>query len=121
VRLMLDAHVLGPRVGRSLSEMGHDVRAVDQERELERLPDEQLFELAVSDGRILVTHNVGDFLRILKERLPAKSHAGLVLIPRSIRLEDFGAIISGIHETVSGLSQEEWVDRVTWMKRARDR
>jgi hypothetical protein len=114
---MLDAHVSGPRVGRSLEEMGHDVRAVDQEEELEWLPDEQLFELADSDGRILVTHNVGDFLRILKERSPETSHAGLVLIPRSIKLNDFGAIISGIHETVSDLSQEGWVDRVEWMKR----
>ena len=116
---MLDAHISGPRVGRSLERMGHDVRAVDQEKELERLPDEQLFELAVSDGRILVTHNVGDFLRILKERAPEKSHAGLVLIPSSITLNVFGAIISGIHETVSDLSQEEWVDRVEWMKRAK--
>jgi Domain of unknown function (DUF5615) len=116
---MLDAHVSGPRVGRSLAEMGHDVRAVDQEKELERLPDEQLFELAVSDGRILVTHNVGDFLRILIERPLEKSHAGLVLIPRSIKLDDFGAIISGIREMVSEHSQEEWVDRVEWMKRAK--
>ena len=30
-----------------------------------------------------------------------------------------GTIISGIHETVSDLSQEEWVDRVEWMKRAK--
>jgi len=115
---MLDAHVSGPRVGRSLKEMGHDVRAVDQEKELERLPDEQLFELAASDGRVLVTHNARDFLQILKERSPEKSHAGLVLIPHSVKLNDFGAIISGIHETISGLSQEEWVDRVEWMRRA---
>ena len=114
---MLDAHISGPRVGRSLAEMGNDVRAVDQEKELERLPDEQLFELAVSDGRILVPHNAGDFLRILTERPLEKSHAGLVLIPRSIKLNDFGAIISGIHEVVSKHSQEEWVDRVAWMKR----
>jgi hypothetical protein len=116
---MLDAHISGPRVGRSLERMGHDVRAVDQEKELERMPDRQLFELAVSDGRVLATHNVGDFLQILKERAPDKSHAGLVLIPSSIRLNDFGAIISGIHRTVSDLSQEEWVDRVGWMKRAK--
>ena len=66
-----------------------------------------------------MTHNVGDFLRILKERAPEKSHAGLILIPSSIKLNDFGTIISGIQETVSGLSQEEWVDRVEWMKRAK--
>ncbi len=67
----------------------------------------------------LVTHNAKDFLRILKERAPEQSQAGLVLIPSSIKLNDFGAGISGIHGTVSGLSQEEWVDRVEWMKRAK--
>jgi len=116
--LMLDAHVSGPRVGTALGEMGHDVRAVDQEKELERLPDEQLFELAVSDGRVLVTHNAGDFARIVQQRPPEKSHAGLVLIPRSVKLNDFGTIISGLRETISGLSQEDWVDRVEWMRKA---
>ena len=92
---------------------------MDQEKELERLPDEQLFELAVSDGRVLATHNVGDFLQILKGRGPEKRHADLVLIPSSIKLNDFGAIISRIHETVADLSEEEWVDRVEWVKRAK--
>jgi hypothetical protein len=116
---MLDAHVSGPRVGRALEDVGHDVRAVDQEKDLERLSDELLLELAVSDGRVLVTHNIGDFARILQRRSPEMSHAGLVLIPRSFKLNDFGAIISGIHETVSGLPQEEWVDRVEWMRRGK--
>lgn len=114
---MLDAQVSGPRVGTALGEMDHDVRAVDQEKELERLPDESLFELAVSDGRILVTHNAGDFARIVQQRPPEKSHAGLVLIPRSVKLNDFGTMISGIQETISGLSQEDWVDRVGWMRK----
>lgn len=114
---MLDAHVSGPRVGRALEEMGHDVRAVDQEKELERLPDESVFELATSEGRVLVTHNDNDFLRILREYPLEKSHAGLVLIPHSIRLEDFGPLISNIQRTLAGLSQEEWVDRVEWLRR----
>jgi hypothetical protein len=94
---MLDAHVSGPRVGTVLEEMGHDVRAVDQEEEdLERLPYELLFELAVSEGRVLLTHNAKDFSRLLKERPPEKSHPGLILIPRSVKPNDFGTMISGI-------------------------
>ena len=113
---MLDAHISGSKVGRALRESGHDVQAMEK---LERIPDAVLLEMAVEDGRVLVTHNVRDFLRILNERAPEKSHAGLVLIPSSMKLNDFGTITSGIHETVSDLSQEKWVDRVEWMKRAK--
>jgi len=113
---MLDAHISGSKVGRALQRLGHDVRATEK---LERIPDVVLLGMATEEGRVLVTHNARDFLRILKERAPEKSHAGLVLIPPSIKLNDFGAIISGIHVTVSDLSQEEWVDRVEWMKRAK--
>ncbi|MBA2534249.1 MAG: DUF5615 family PIN-like protein [Rubrobacter sp.] len=114
MRLLLDAHISGSRVGGALRVSGHDVKATEK---LERVPDVVLLEMATQEGRVLVTHNAKDFLRILKERAPEKSHAGLVLIPSSIKLNDFGAIISGIHGTVSVLSQEEWVDRVEWMKR----
>ena len=114
MRLMLDAHVSGSKVGNVLEEMGYDVKAAER---MEGLPDEELFEMAVREGRVLVTHNVKDFARILQQRPPEKRHAGLILIPRSVKLNDFGAMISGIHETVSGLSQEGWVDRVEWMRR----
>lgn len=114
---MLDAHISGPRVGGVLEEMGHDIRAVDQEEDLERLSDELLFELAVSEGRVLVTHNVKDFSRLLKERPPEKSHPGLILIPRSVKLNDFGTMISGIQRMLSDLSQEDWIDRVEWLRR----
>jgi hypothetical protein len=112
---MLDAHISGSKAGRALQRLGHDVRATEK---LERVPDAALLEMATEERRVLVTHNAKDFLRILKERAPEKSYAGLVLIPSSTKLNDFGAIISGVHGTVSGLPQEEWVDRVEWMQRA---
>lgn len=54
-RLLLDAHVSGRVVGRTLSESGHDVRAIDSEKELEGLEDSDVLELAISEGRVLVT------------------------------------------------------------------
>jgi len=119
MRLMLDAHISGPRVGEALESMGHAVRAVDEEKELERLPDELLFDLAVEENRIMVTQNVKDFMQILKQRPLEKGHSGLLLIPRSVKLNDFGILISGIQRTLRDLSQEGWVDRVEWMRRAR--
>ena len=112
---MLDAHVSGSKVGRALEELGHDVKATER---MERIPDDVIFELAAGEGRVLVTHNVKDFAQILRRRPPEKSHAGLVLIPRSVKLNDFGTMISGIQETISGLSQEDWVDRAGWMRKA---
>jgi hypothetical protein len=117
VRLMLDAHIWGSKVGLALEELGHNVKATEK---MERIPDEVLLEMAAEEGRVLVTHNVKDFACILQRRPPEKSHSGFILIPRSVRLNDFGAIISGIHETISGLSDEEWVDKVEWMRRAVD-
>lgn len=88
---------------------------------MERIPDEVLLEMAAADRRILVTHNIKDFARIVHQRPPEKTHSGLMLIPRSIRPNDFGALISVIHGTISNLSDEEWIDRVEWMRRVQSR
>jgi predicted nuclease of predicted toxin-antitoxin system len=81
VRLLLDAHVSGPRVGRRLQEGGHDVRALDQEPALEGLEDDDVLALASEEHRILVTHNVRDFPDILREWAAAqRSHAGAILL-----------------------------------------
>lgn len=110
---MLDAHLSGSKVGQPLEKMGYDVKATET---MERLPDETLLEMAVEEGRVLITHNVKDFARIVQSRPPEKSHAGLIFIPHSVRLNDFGTIISGIHQTISSTAQKEWVDKVEWMK-----
>lgn len=55
MRAFLDAHISGPRIARSLREAGHDVRAADEERELDGLPDEQLLELAADETRLTIT------------------------------------------------------------------
>jgi hypothetical protein len=67
VRLLLDAHVSGPTMGRRLTASGHDVRALDQEPALERLDDDDVRALAAGERRILVTHNVADFPRIVRD------------------------------------------------------
>lgn len=111
---MLDAHLSGSKVGAALEDLGHDVQATER---MERLSDEALLELAADEGRVLVTHNVKDFAYILQSRPPEKSHSGLIFIPSSVRLNRFGTLISGIHETISGTSQEEWVDKSEWMRK----
>lgn len=118
IRLILDAHISGPVVGEALKENGHDVFPVDQHPELEGLSDRNLLALATEEGRVLVTANVRHFLPLLTEMSArGESHSGCILIPRSIRSEDFGTIISGIRDALEGTSQEDWIDRVEWIRK----
>ena len=117
MRLLLDAHISGRRVGRALAQLGHEVRAADEEEELRGLEDAELLALAVSEGRILVTFDAKDFLPLLIERTSGESpHAGCILVPGSFRHEHFGAIIAGIDSAIGGTHQEDWVDRVEWLE-----
>jgi predicted nuclease of predicted toxin-antitoxin system len=111
MRLLLDAHVSGPSVGGPLRDRGHDVRALDQEPELEGLDDEDVLALATADSRILVTHNVADFPEILREwAAGGRSHAGVILV-YGIEHSEFGLILRGIERWLELRSrQEEWVD-----------
>jgi predicted nuclease of predicted toxin-antitoxin system len=117
MRLLLDAHISGRRVGRALAEFGHDVRAADEEEDLRGLEDVDLLALAVSEGRILVTFDAKDFLPLLIERTAGGSpHTGCILVPSSFQHEHFGPIIAGIEGTIGGTRQEDWIDRVEWLE-----
>lgn len=118
MRILLDAHISGRTVGKALLAEGHDVRALDSEVELEGLSDPEVLELAAAEGRVLVTANIRDFEPLLREWAgESRSHAGVILVPSSVRNEAFGVLISGVQETISGTSQEDWLDRVEWIRR----
>ena len=109
MRLLLDAHVSGPNVGRRLEQAGHDVRALDQERALEGLDDDEVLALATSEQRILVTHNVADFPRILRDWAAAqRAHAGIILV-YGIDHSEFALIARGIERWLQlRPDQENW-------------
>lgn len=84
MKLLLDAHVSGRTVGRTLAEGGHDVRALDSEIELEGLADPDVLELAAAEGRVLVTANIRDFEPLLREWAgEGMAHAGVILVPQA--------------------------------------
>lgn len=119
MRILLDAHISGRTVGKALAENGHEVRALDSEIELEGLPDPEVLELAASESRILVTANIRDFEPLLREWIgEGRQHAGVILIPSSVRNEAFGALISGVQNTLDRHAQDEWTNRVEWLRRA---
>jgi predicted nuclease of predicted toxin-antitoxin system len=109
VRLLLDAHVSGPKVGRRLGENGHDVRALDQEPALEGLDDDEVLALAAGEERILVTHNIADFPRILRDWAAAqRMHAGVILV-YGIDHSEFAVIVRGIERWL-----ERYPEQVDW-------
>lgn len=109
MRLLLDAHVSGPRVGQRLAAAGHEVRALDQEPGLEGLDDDEVMALAAAEGRLLVTHNVRDFPAILRERAAAgRSHAGAILVC-GIDHREFDLIVRGIE-----LCFERYAEAASW-------
>lgn len=119
MRLLLDAHISGRMVGKALVEGDHDVRALDSEIELEGLSDPEVLELAATEGRVLVTANIRDFEPLLREWAgESRPHAGVILVPSSVRNEAFGVLISGVEKALAATAQEEWVDRVEWLWRA---
>ncbi len=48
IRLLPDAHISGRVVGRVLEEAGHDMYALDSEKELAGMQDPDVLELAIS-------------------------------------------------------------------------
>lgn len=106
-------------MGKALTEDGHDVRALDSEIELEGLSDPEVLELAATESRVLVTANVRDSEPLLREWAGEdRPHPGVILIPPSVRNEDFGVLISGVKNTIADTTQEEWMNRAKCLGRA---
>jgi Domain of unknown function (DUF5615) len=119
VRLLLDAHVSGPRVGRRLEEAGHEVSALDRQPALEGLDDEQVLAFAAEDERILVTHNIRDFPSILREWAEAqRSHAGAILV-YGIDHGEFELITRGIERWLEVYADpDNWLDLAVVLDRS---
>jgi hypothetical protein len=119
VKLFLDAHVSARRVAAPLRDQGHDVRAADEERELDGLTDEQLLSIAASEGRLFVTFDVKDFPVIARRWAEAgRAHAGCVIVV-GIDHGEFGAILNAIaRELTARPRQADWVELTLFLARA---
>jgi hypothetical protein len=61
---------------------------------------------------------VSDFEPLLRKWAEeGRAHAGVVLVPSSVPNEAFGVLIRGIRKTLENLSQEDWANRVDWLRR----
>jgi hypothetical protein len=118
VRVFLDAHISGSRIARVLRERGHDVRAADEERELDGLEDEQLLELAATDGRLMITFDVRDFTVIARRWAEAgRAHAGLGIVV-GIDHGEFGVILDALsHELDARPTESDWSELTLFIAR----
>jgi uncharacterized protein DUF5615 len=118
MRLFLDAHISGPRVATALRNSGHDVRAADEERELDGASDEDLLSLAAGEGRIFVTFDVKDFPVIVRRWAEAvRRHAGCAIVV-GLGHDEFGAILDAVGSQLSTRpEQHDWIDYTVFVAR----
>jgi predicted nuclease of predicted toxin-antitoxin system len=119
VRLFLDAHVSARRIAAALRKHGHDVRAADEERQLDGWEDERLLELATAERRIMITLNVKDFARLGTEWAAAgTAHAGILLIV-GIDQAEFGPTLRIIEAALATRpTPDAWISYAAWGTRS---
>jgi predicted nuclease of predicted toxin-antitoxin system len=121
LRLLLDAHLSGVRIGKPLRARGHDVRAIDEERELDGWADEALLALASEEERVLVSFDVKDFPEIARRWAEAgRPHTGLAIVV-GIEHGEFGTIL----RVLGSLFEErgdpgEWTECTYFVSRGED-
>jgi hypothetical protein len=120
VRILLDAHVSGRRIGDALRADGHDVLALDEDADLGALPDADVLALAASDRRILITFNHRHFVPLLRQWAEAgQTHHGCIIV-YGLDHGEFGLILRGIRRLLDERPrQEDWADLADALTRQR--
>ena len=115
LRLLLDARLSRRRIGRPLARRGHDVLALDADPTLAPLPDDEVLELAASEHGILVTHDVRDFVPLIRAAADAgRSHTGCVVSLLPTRA--YGRLLRGLDRlSLEHPTQRDWFDRVEFL------
>lgn len=98
---------------------GHDVRAADEERELDSVTDEELLSLAADEERIFVTFDVKDFPVIARRWAETgREHAGCAIVV-GMDHGEFGAILEAVGRELRARSeQSDWINRTLFIARA---
>jgi predicted nuclease of predicted toxin-antitoxin system len=86
-----------------LRQFGHDVlTSVEAGKANAAIPDPEVLAFATAQGRILISHNRRDFLRLHKQN--TDRHAGIVLCTFD---PDFQGQARRIHESVEAMARME--------------
>jgi len=110
VRLLLDAHVPGPNVGRRLEQNGDDVRALDHEPALEGLDDDEVSRSPRASSGSSSPTTSPTSRGSCATGPPRNAHAGVILVC-GIDHSEFALIARGIeHWLRLRPDQAEWTD-----------
>ena len=101
MRLLLDEHY-DRRIAEQLRRRGHDVVAATERSDLLGLPDDELLARAHVDRRALLTEDVRDFTRLVRDAAASGvDHHGLVFAhPRALPRgsDTIGRFVSALDE-----------------------
>lgn len=97
MKLYLDEN-LSPRIAELLRAHGLDAVSA-HEAGNPQLADHAQLRYATSQGRVIVTCDVADFVALATELIAANAdHAGIVLVSSAFRTDDFSAIAGVIEQ-----------------------
>ena len=117
MKLLLDEH-LSPRVARVLRERGHDVVAVAERPGLVGLEDHQIWSIAITEDRAVVTDDVRDYSVLARLTAAAgDAHPGLVLVASGTfppRRDGIGRLADAL-DRLATTNRAGLGGRVTWL------
>jgi predicted nuclease of predicted toxin-antitoxin system len=109
-RLHLDADISIKALQAALAARGHDVSRTPNTWVADDASDETQLLAATSQGRCIITYNVGDFVRLAR-RIP--NHAGIVLVTRPDWT--LSGLITALDRLLAICSAEELAGQVRWL------
>lgn len=119
LRLLLDEHH-DPEVARRLRDLGYDVIAVAERDDLRGRPDPEIFAVATTEGRAVVTENVRDFMALVRRAAERdERHPGVIFTapsryPRIPSARD--ALVSALTSLLDGYAPADALrDTVVWL------
>lgn len=120
MRLLLDEH-LPHVIAARLRLHGYDVVAVAERSDLRGSRDQALWVAARSEGRLIVTQDVGDFIRLaLQDTAIGRPHPGLVLIHHrwfSRGDRHIGRLVGSLRILLAANPADDaFAGRITWLE-----
>jgi len=109
MKLLLD-EMLAPVIARKLRERGHDVQSAAGNPGREAMSDPEVFALAISEHRAIVTNSLRDFRPLHVEAIVpgGEGHFGMIFMPGSYRRTraDIGRIIAALEAILASHPDE---------------
>lgn len=119
IKLLIDEDVSkGPKLAAALRRRGFDAVAVQEVGRM-NVPDEELLNYAALEGRVLLSCNIKDFVRIAVDWYGSgKEHAGIV-VSEQFSGNQFGEILRRVLSLLNSVDAEEIRNTVRFLQEFR--